>query len=108
MQEVYKAPSHHPPVIPLLVLAGIVPILQIIKPQAKVTQDNQVELGFHQTPVTLSPGSGCCGLSPTASRTSLRAIRCMIVWYGLEVLEGWRINLKKAKGSKETTWADIL
>lgn len=81
-----------------LVLAGIVPILQMIKPQAKVTQDNQVELGFPPD----SPDSGPRALSPVGFPQLLpriaRVIRCKIVWYGLEVLKELRELIRKGKG----------
>lgn len=82
-----------------LILAAIVPILQMIKPQAKVTQDKQVELGFppdslDSGPRALSP----VGFPQLLPRTSARVIRCKIVWYGLEVLEELRELIRKGKG----------
>ena len=88
LQSTFPSSSCNPTA---LVLAGIVPIFQIIKPQAKVTQDNQVELGFPPDSADSEPRAlGAVGFPQLLPRTSARAIRCMIVWYGLEVLEELR------------------
>ena len=83
----------------VLFLAGIVPILQMIKPQAKVTQDNQVELGFPPDSADSEPRAlSAVGFPQLLPRTSAHVIRCKIVWYGLEVLEELRELILKGKG----------